>query len=49
MGIDVAENLRGVLASLPERIKLVAVSKYHPAEYIEAAYAVGQRAFGESH
>lgn len=49
MGIDVAKNLRGVLASLPERIKLVAVSKYHPAEYIEAAYAVGQRAFGESH
>ena len=28
---------------------LVAVSKFHPNEYIEAAYAEGQRVFGESH
>jgi pyridoxal phosphate enzyme (YggS family) len=27
----------------------VAISKYHPNEYIEAAYAEGQRVFGESH
>jgi pyridoxal phosphate enzyme (YggS family) len=27
----------------------VAISKYHPQEYIEAAYAEGQRVFGESH
>jgi hypothetical protein len=27
----------------------VAISKYHPNEYIEAAYAEGQRLFGESH
>ena len=28
---------------------MVAISKYHPNEYIEAAYAEGQRVFGESH
>ncbi len=49
MDFDVARNLRGVLADLPEGVKLVAVSKYHPTEYIEAAYAAGQRVFGESH
>ena len=27
----------------------MAISKYHPNEYIEAAYAEGQRVFGESH
>lgn len=46
---DVKENLREVLASLPTGVKLVAISKYHPNEYIEAAYAEGQRIFGESH
>ena len=46
---DVQENLREVLDSLPAGVKLVAISKYHPNEYIEAAYAMGQRIFGESH
>ena len=46
---DVQENLREVLDSLPAGVKLVAISKYHPNEYIEAAYALGQRIFGESH
>ena len=46
---DVRGNLRKVLASLPQGVRLVAISKYHPAEYIEAAYAEGQRIFGESH
>ncbi len=49
MDIDVAKNLREVLSSLPDGVRLVAVSKYHPSEYIEAAYAAGQRVFGESH
>lgn len=49
MNVDVAENLKGVLSQLPEGVRLVAVSKYHPAEDIEAAYAAGQRVFGESH
>lgn len=49
MDVDVAKNLRGVLDDLPEGVRLVAVSKYHPNEYIEAAYSEGQRIFGESH
>ncbi len=46
---DVAGNIREVLKQLPEGVRLVAVSKYHPAECIEAAYREGQRIFGESH
>ena len=49
LNVDVAANLRAVKATLPEGVKLVAVSKFHPAEYIEAAYSAGQRVFGESH
>lgn len=49
MDIDVAGRLHQVLGALPEGVRLVAVSKYHPNEYIEAAYAEGQRIFGESH
>jgi pyridoxal phosphate enzyme (YggS family) len=45
----VKENLHQVLNSLPEGVRLVAVSKYHPADYIMAAYEEGQRVFGESH
>ncbi len=33
---------------LPPAVKLVAVSKFHPAEAIEEAYAAGQRIFAES-
>lgn len=33
----------------PESIQLVAVSKTHPADAIREAYALGQRAFGESY
>lgn len=49
MDVDVAGNLRRVLGSLPEGVRLVAISKFHPKEYIEAAYEAGQRVFGESH
>ena len=49
MNVDVAKNLHEVLGNLPEDVRLVAISKYHPNEYIEAAYAEGQRVFGESH
>ena len=33
---------------LPAAVKLVAVSKFHPFEAIEEAYAAGQRVFAES-
>jgi pyridoxal phosphate enzyme (YggS family) len=45
----VKENLLKVLGELPEGIRLVAISKYHPADYIMSAYEEGQRVFGESH
>ena len=46
---DVKGHLNEVLSSLPKGVRLVAISKYHPNEYIEEAYAEGQRIFGESH
>lgn len=42
-------NLREVLSGLPAGVRLVAVSKFHPKEALEEAYAAGQRIFGESH
>lgn len=49
MDYDVKRHLHEVLGRLPEGVRLVAISKYHPNEYIEAAYEEGQRIFGESH
>ena len=49
MDYDVAGKLREVKSNIPHGVTLVAVSKFHPNEYIEAAYAEGQRVFGESH
>ena len=46
---NVKDNLNEVLASLSDGVRLVAISKYHPADYILAAYEEGQRVFGESH
>lgn len=45
---DVVTNLREVIGQLPEGVKLVAISKFHPNEYVMAAYNEGQRIFGES-
>ena len=45
---DVAKNLHEVLGNLPDGVKLVAISKFHPNEYLEVAYREGQRIFGES-
>lgn len=45
----VREEITKLLSQLPAGVNLVAVSKYHPAEYIQEAYSVGQRIFGESH
>ena len=49
MEYDVKSHLKSVLKSVPPDVKLVAISKYHREEFIEAAYAEGQRIFGESH
>ena len=46
--MNIAENLQQVLSELPDGVRLVAVSKFHPNEAIEEAYRTGQRIFGES-
>lgn len=46
--MNIKERLNRIWATLPEGVKLVAVSKFHPAERIEEAYKAGQRIFGES-
>ena len=49
MDYDVKTHLHEFTDHLPQGVRLVAISKYHPNEYIEAAYEEGQRVFGESH
>jgi pyridoxal phosphate enzyme (YggS family) len=44
----VKENLRSVQQNIPNHVRLVAVSKFHPNEAILEAYQCGQRVFGES-
>ncbi len=46
---SIAERLETLRASLKEEVQLVAISKYHPKEMIEEAYAAGQRRFGENY
>lgn len=44
----IEKKIRELRAELPEGVELVAVSKFHPAEAVLAAYRAGQRRFGES-
>ncbi|MBQ9451154.1 MAG: YggS family pyridoxal phosphate-dependent enzyme [Bacteroidales bacterium] len=44
----IQENIIAIKKELPPEVKLVAVSKFHPAEAIREAYAAGQRSFGEN-
>jgi len=46
--MSIKENLRQVLSSIPQGVSLVAVSKTKPEEDLQAAYAAGQRIFGEN-
>lgn len=46
--MTIQENIREILSTLPEGVRLVAVSKYHPVEALKEAYDGGQRIFGES-
>ena len=46
--MSVARQIEEIRATLPAGVTLVAVSKTHPVEAIEEAYAAGQRCFGES-
>lgn len=42
------KNYKETLASIPESVQLIAVSKTHPAEKIQIIYNLGQRVFGEN-
>ena len=45
---SIKENLEKVTAQLPNGVRLVAVSKFHPVEELAEAYEAGQRLFGEN-
>lgn len=45
---NICDTITQIKAQLPEKTRLIAVSKYHPAEAIRIAYEGGQRLFGES-
>ena len=45
----ISERINNILQTLPKGVRLVAVSKFHPASMIQEAYDAGQRIFGESH
>lgn len=45
----ISERINNILQTLPKGVRLVAVSKFHPASMIQEAYDSGQRIFGESH
>lgn len=45
----ISEQIKSIQESLPEGVRLIAVSKFHPNEAILEAYKAGQRLFGENH
>lgn len=45
----IGEQVKSIKDSLPEGVRLIAVSKFHPNEAILEAYEAGQRLFGENH
>ena len=46
--MSIANTIERLRSALPEGVRLLAVSKFYPAEAIMEAYEAGQRAFGES-
>lgn len=46
--MSVKAQITELLATLPQGVTLVAVSKFHPVEALREAYNAGQRIFGES-
>lgn len=46
--MSISNNIKEIEAQLPQGVRLVAVSKFHPVEALEQAYKAGQRVFGES-
>ena len=46
--MDIKNNIFKICSSLPDGVKLIAVSKFHSPGTIKKAYDAGQRIFGES-
>lgn len=46
--MSIVQNIERITKQLPQDVKLVAVSKFHPVEKIMEAYNAGQRIFGEN-
>lgn len=46
--MSIADTIKFLHASVPEGVRIVAVSKFHPVEQLREAYDAGQRLFGES-
>ena len=46
--MSIASNLSEIRKGIPADVELACVSKFHPAEAIEEAYAAGERVFAES-
>ncbi len=46
--MEISNELQDIWDELPSNVRLVAVSKFHPAEVLMEAYNAGQRIFGES-
>lgn len=44
----ISKNLQQIRASIPEKVKLVCVSKFHSEAAIQEAYNAGERIFGEN-
>ncbi|MDD7725371.1 MAG: YggS family pyridoxal phosphate-dependent enzyme [Bacteroidales bacterium] len=45
---QLTQAIKEVIATLPSNVLLLAVSKTHPVEMLQEAYAIGQRDFGEN-
>ena len=45
---EIQAEIQSIRQELPEGVRLVAVSKFHPVEALQEAYEAGQRVFGES-
>lgn len=46
--MTISDNLKKIKADIPQDVRLVCVSKFHPNETILEAYQCGERHFGES-
>ena len=45
---NIGERIKTIIDTIPQDVKLVAVSKFHPIDALQEAYNAGQRIFGES-